>query len=357
MILSDAMSAEKPTRYVIVGAGAIGICVGGLLERAGLRVKFVARRPIAEALKRGVLIKQDSADFTVTRDAATSIGELIPERGDIITITTKSQATESVVEELARVYDRAQPILCFQNGIRNEGIAASRFENVYAGLVLLCAVQLEPSMIRFPPGRDVAVGRYPTGLDDAAHRIGEDFSWSGFDVTVSSHTMAMKWGKLVANLNNATHTITGYCLELGTADPEMRRLMIEVREEGLRVLDAAGIAVEPPDDEPSPIRIRKMTEKLKQQLPAPSDIASMPEESRSYASMWQDLQLGRASHEGGFLNGEIIEIGRRHGIPTPYNSTLLEVINRMFSEGRKPGILTPAELRSLIKSRADGAAE
>ncbi|HLG17671.1 MAG TPA: 2-dehydropantoate 2-reductase [Blastocatellia bacterium] len=350
------MSAEKPVRFVIVGAGAIGLCVGALLGRMSSAVKFVARPAIAEALKRGVRIKQPAGELTLAADAVTSIGELTPKSGDIITLTTKSQATESAVDDLAAVYDRSQPVFCLQNGIRNEETAARRFENVYAGLVLLCAVQLEPGLITYPEGREVAVGCYPRGADDTARYIADEFKRAGFDAAASAHVMAMKWGKLVANLNNATHTITGFWLERGMADADMRRLMLEVREEGLRVLDAAGIAVEPPPDEPSPIRIRAMTERLRRPPKETDEATTMPEEKRSYASMWQDLYLGRKTHEGEFLNGEIIALARGLGMSTPYNSTLLEVINRMFSEGLKPGILSPAELRSLIRRRADGHA-
>jgi 2-dehydropantoate 2-reductase len=128
--------------------------------------------------------------------------------------------------------------------------------------------------------------------------------------------------------------------------------MAEVREEGLSVLDAAGIAVEPPKGEPSPVPIRKMTEALKQGAKVAENPESLPVEKRTYASMWQDLRLGRRSHEAEFLNGEIVEIGKRVGIATPYNSTLLGVIDRMFDERLDPGIYTPAELKRLVKARA-----
>ena len=167
--------------------------------------------------------------------------------------------------------------------------------------------------------------------------------------------MAMKWGKLVANLNNATHAITDYWLERGMAEVEMRTLMVEVREEGLRVLDAAGIAVEPPAGEPSPIRIRRMTEKLKLPPDPTRSAPDVPEDQRTYASMWQDLVLDRPSSEADFLNGEIVVLGRKLGIPTPYNSALLEIINGMFDKNLKPGIHTPAELRSLIRSSTWGS--
>ena len=345
------MSIEKRTRYVVVGAGAIGSVIGGLLARAGSRVVCVARPAYAEALKRGIVIKEDGAEFTLSADAVTATGELSPEKDDIAVITTKSQATESVVEELFQSYGEALPVVCLQNAVRNEEIAAQKFSNVYAGLVFFSAVQLEPSLITLPQGRAVAIGSYPAGLDETARELCADLNRAGFEAMASPHVMAMKWGKLVANLNNATTTITGYFLERAMADPDMRKLMLEVREEGLRVLDAAGIEVEPPADEPSPIRIREMTEKLRQPPNRTADPNRLPEASRTYSSMWQDLYLGRKESEVEFLNGEIVTLGKKLGTRTPYNATLFEIINRMFAEGLRPGIYSPVELDDLVRAR------
>ena len=77
----------------------------------------------------------------------------------------------------------------------------------------------------------------------------------------------------------------------------------------------------------------------------------MPEDERTYSSMWQDLQLGRKAGEAEHLNGVIVELGRKFGVETPYNSALLEIVNRMFDEGLKPGLYTTAELHALIQSR------
>lgn len=334
------------------GAGAIGAAIGGLLAHAGLRVVCVARAAHAEALRRGVLIKKENGEeLMVKTDAVTAAADLTPEDGDLVILTTKSQATASAVEELFELYGATLPIVCLQNGVRNEEIAARSFDRVYAGLVFLSAVQLEPSVITLPQGGTVAIGCYPGGLDSASRDLCADLGRAGLEATASAHVMAMKWGKLVANLNNATTTITGYWLEQAMSDPEMRKLMLEVREEGLAVLDAAGIAVEPPADEPSPIRIREMTEKLRQPIRPRNDPASLPQERRTYSSMWQDLHLGRKSNEAEFLNGEIVTRGEQLAIPTPYNSTLLEIVNRMFDEGLGPGIYSPRELDDLVRSR------
>ena len=340
----------KPPRYVIVGAGAVGITVGGLLTRAGSHVICVARPAYAEALRRGVVLDLDGRETTVRAEAVTGIRDLSPENRDIVIITTKSQVTEPVIDELGGVYDNKVRVVCLQNGVRNEEIARRRFENVYAGLVFFSAVQLEPASVSLPQGLTVAIGCYPNGVDDTARQFCDALTQAGFDAVCSAYAMAMKWGKLVANLNNATHAITGYWLERGMAEVEMRSLMLEVRQEGLRVLDAAGIEVEPPEGEPSPIRIREMTEKLKLPPDSSRRFRDLPEKQRTYASMWQDLVLGRRSGEAEFLNGEIVTLGRELGIPTPYNSALLETVNSMFARSLKPGILTPAQLRARIRS-------
>ena len=343
------MNGEQSIRYIIFGAGAVGSTIGGLLIRAGFPVVLVGRPAYAEALRRGIRVEQDGEEIAFRADAVTAAADLIPTARDIVLITTKSQSTAEVVADLFSVYGGSVPVVCLQNGVRNEAIAAERFEHVYAGLVFLSAVQLQPDLITLPPGRVLAFGRYPTGLDPLAKQIAADLTSAGLEAMASSYVMAMKWGKLVANLNNATHTIVGYWIERGMRDPDMRNLMLGVREEGLRVLGAAGIAVEPPEGEPSPIRIHKMTEALRR-APKPDNNG---EESghRTYPSMWQDLYLGRRSTEADFLNGDIVELGTRLGIPTPYNSTLLETINRMMAEGLKPGIHTPAELHGLIEAR------
>ena len=344
------MSDEKEPRYVIVGAGAIGITIGVLLAKAGSRVVCIGRKAQVDALNNGVTLRQREGDINIALEASTTVREVQPRAGDVIILTTKSQATESVAEEVASVYPRDVPFVCMQNGVTNEDVVAKRFDRVYAGLVFFTSVQLDPEVVTLAPlGRAVAIGCFPEGLDDVARRICGDLSAASFEALASAYVMSMKWAKLVANLNNATHTLTGYWLELGVADPEMRRLMVDVREEGLRVLDAAGIAVEPPNGEPSPIRIRAWTDKMKEPPKQPmSEAQDLPESARSYTSMLQDAYVGRRSNEADYLNGEIVRLGEKNGVPTPYNISLLKLINEMFDKDLRPGQFTPASLREAI---------
>jgi 2-dehydropantoate 2-reductase len=353
------MSDVKPARYVIAGAGAIGASAAALLScRAAASVICVGRPASAAALRAGVVVKLDDQEIEVGLPAVAGVSELEPRAGDVLIVTTKSQDTEAIVEELSSIYDVASvPIVSLQNGVANEGIIASRFRRVYAGLVFFSATQVSSRLILVPPGRYVAFGLYPSGVDELAEAIAEDFSRTGFDSMASAHVMSMKYGKLVANLNNATHAITGYWLELGSTDEEMRRLMLAVREEGIRILDAAGIEVEPPPGERSPIRIREWSERLKRPVDPEKrrQAAGLDERDRTHASTSQDLYFGRRTSEAEFLNGEIVRLGKNLGVPTPYNSALLEIVTAMFERGLQPGIHSPAELHSLIRQRAAGA--
>lgn len=95
-----------------------------------------------------------------------------------------------------------------------------------------------------------------------------------------------------------------------------------------------------------------MTDRLREPPKHPYDPTRSTQGPHTYSSMWQDLHLGRKAHEAGFLNGDIVALGETLGIPTPYNSTLLEIVNRMFEEGLSSGLYSPDQLNDLIRSRA-----
>lgn len=330
------------------GAGSIGCAVGGLLVKSGCRVLFVARPRIAAAITSGFEIKTAEWDVSVKGEAVIGLDRDSIDPADVVIIAVKSQDTRAAVAALHELYGPDVGLVCLQNGVSNEHIASQRFTRVYGGLLLISTVQLDPTVVTMK-GNKIAIGRFPDGVDSTAERLAADLGRSGFDGLVSPHVMSLKWAKLIANLNNATHAITGYWLEKSAADPEMRALMLAVREEGLAVLDAAGIAVEPPDGEPNPIRIRQDTATLRQPPGGPSERGPRwPEERRTYPSMLQDLLLKRKSTETDFLNGEIVRLGENLGIPTPYNQGLIEIMRQMNDQGILPGAYSPSRLHSMI---------
>jgi 2-dehydropantoate 2-reductase len=66
------------------------------------------------------------------------------------------------------------------------------------------------------------------------------------------------------------------------------------------------------------------------------------------SSTWQSLLRHTGSTEVDYLNGEIVQLGRLHGVPTPVNALLQTTIRRLAVEGRAPGTLTADELLAAL---------
>ena len=63
-------------------------------------------------------------------------------------------------------------------------------------------------------------------------------------------------------------------------------------------------------------------------------------------SSTQSLARGTGSIETDWLNGEIVLLGRLHGVPAPANAWFLDLSARLVREGRKPGEIPVAEVEA-----------
>jgi 2-dehydropantoate 2-reductase len=65
---------------------------------------------------------------------------------------------------------------------------------------------------------------------------------------------------------------------------------------------------------------------------------------RGGGSSWQSLARGTRSIEADYLNGEIVMLGRRHGVPTPVNALMQHVANEQARLGAPPQSVAVASL-------------
>jgi 2-dehydropantoate 2-reductase len=327
-------------RFIVYGAGAVGSLLGGYLARAGSEVVLIGRPDhVTQVQAAGLSLKDRDGLHTIPVDALQSLSELSLRPDDIICLTLKSQDTEAATTTLRQWVPAGQPIFCFQNGVQNEEIAARSFQNVYGVLVALGVRLAGPGRIIHFSGKSLTLGGYPTGLDDRAEVVGDALSTAGFNVVLSPRTMAAKWSKLIINLSNAIYAITNLSILEVRNSPQGRDFMADVWEEGIRVLEAAGVDYDPL---PGRASLRQEVEELREETgvkPLPQD-----PEFNYYPSTWQDLFLKRGQTEVTFLNGEIITLGKRSGVPTPLNDLLLRVVEEMAARGDPPGKYSLAQL-------------
>ncbi len=122
------MNTKPPKSKIgIMGAGAIGSVIGGMLARQGHKVTLVGRRPhIDEIRKRGLHISGIWGDYTIQDLSA--VTDPPDEFQDIVILTVKSFDTFTAATEAMPMVGTDTVVVSIQNGlgssasIQEEGI-------------------------------------------------------------------------------------------------------------------------------------------------------------------------------------------------------------------------------------------
>ena len=319
-------------RYVIYGAGAIGGTIGGLLQDADHDVALIARGEHLEQLRRsGLRLQRPDADQTYRIAAYAAPQEAAISSDDVVVMAMKTQHTLAALDALAEIAPHDVTVVCAQNGVENERLALRRFPRTYAMCVMLPADHLEPGVVRAygsPRAGILDVGRYPFGVDETAQRIANDLEGSGFSAEAIEEPMRIKYGKLLINLHSALQA-------LGGDAAQKSGLATKARQEANVVLEAAGIPVATPEEDA----------RRREGVMAHAEVGGKP---RDGGSSWQSLARGTGSIETDYLNGEIVLLGRLHGIPTPINEGLQHLARWAATRRIEPGELSVAELEERV---------
>jgi 2-dehydropantoate 2-reductase len=74
-------------------------------------------------------------------------------------------------------------------------------------------------------------------------------------------------------------------------------------------------------------------------------------EERRGGSSWQSLERKLGTIETDYLNGEIVRLGQRYGVPTPVNALLQYLSQRVAIERRPPGSVNPDKIVIALELR------
>ncbi|MFJ4584821.1 ketopantoate reductase family protein [Streptomyces echinatus] len=325
-------------RYVMIGAGAVGGTVGGRLAQASREVVLVARgRHLAALHEHGLRLRVPEGELThrlPVVDGPGPLGELRAD--DVLVLAVKTQDTVAALETWADVpvagggtAAERLPLVCLQNGVESGRLALRRFRHVYGVCVWLPSAFVEPGVVSAagaPLTGILTLGRVPHGTDDTARRIAADLTDARFEAPVVPDVARWQYAKLLANLGNALEAVSG-----PVASDDALALLARVRAEGEAVLDAAGIPYAGPAEEHA-ARGDKVT------------LVPLDGSPRGGGSSWQSLVRGTGTIEADYLNGEIVLLGRLHGVPTPLNELLQHLADRFARERREAGSLPVAAL-------------
>ncbi|MCB1453158.1 MAG: hypothetical protein KDJ43_05900 [Rhizobiaceae bacterium] len=152
------------------------------------------------------------------------------------------------------------------------------------------------------------------------------------ELFLTDEPLALAWGKLLLNLNNAINALSGKTLLAELSERPYRRVLAASMREALSVLTAAGI---------SPAKVGPMSPKL---IPA---FVSAPDfvfntiglrlqkiDDNARSSMADDFAAGRPT-EIDFLNGEVVRLAESLGRAAPVNAAIVRLVREAEAGGKR----------------------
>ncbi|MCD2173736.1 2-dehydropantoate 2-reductase [Rhizobium sp. C4] len=339
-----------PARIVILGAGSIGCHVGLTWLAAGLDIRFIGRPTLVGAVaEEGACVEGDGRTrlFDPKELAFSETPEALSD-ADIVALCVKTTDDGQAAADIAHHARPGTVILSLQNGVGN----AARLQalmpgmTVVEGMVPYNVIRPNPTHVRKTSAGNIIAGRNPV-LEAALAPLAGTAS----PVDFVDDMQAVKWSKLLLNLNNPLNALSGLTLYDELSDRGWRRLLAMLQDECLEVMSAEDI--EPAKLGPLPPAL------IPYFLSTPDwffnrtglKLQKIGRDARS--SMADDFAAGRRT-EIDFLNGTVAEHGRRHGVPCPANETMVELVKQAECGGCKTW--TAGEIADLINRRMAGGA-
>ncbi len=319
-------------RWLVYGAGAIGGVLGGRMFEAGEDTVLVARGAhLRELEQRGLRLLSPVADRTLPVPAVGSAADVDRTVPTTVLLAVKSHQTQAAIDDIASTLGPDTPVVSVQNGVANEPTLLRFFGDVHGVCVMMPTGHLEAGVVEqycHPVPGLLDIGRYPTGTGETTQRVAEVFRRAGFESVVRDDVMAWKRRKLVLNLGNA---VQACCGDGADADELARR----AGAEGEVALRAAGLTVVTEAED------RERRGSLLQ-------VGEIAGRERGGGSSWQSLRRGTGSVESDYLNGEVVRLGREHGVPTPCNELLRRTAAELARTGGAPASVDARQLLSRL---------
>jgi 2-dehydropantoate 2-reductase len=311
----------------IVGAGAIGCVVGGLLTKAGHDVTLIDQWPehVETMRRRGLRLTGTCGDHTIAVKALhVHEAQSIAEPFDLVFVAVKSYDTEWATRLGVQYLKDDGLVVDFQNGINDHRVAAVAGAHRTLGCVItIGAGMYEPGVAMRTDSGHVGfkIGEHDGRDTERARRVAELLT-AVAGAKVTTNLWGERWSKLAVNcMLNPLAGLSG----LGTAEcrtePGPRRIAVHLGAEVIRVGRATGFEVEPPMG----IAAQRYVEAADGR--GLEDVeADLGRDATSRAggrpSMLQDVMRGRRT-EIDHLNGFVVDEGRRVGVKTPFNEKVV----------------------------------
>lgn len=297
-------------RIAVVGAGGVGGGFGAALAHAGADVTFIARGAHLAAMQsEGLKVQGGRGESHLVPTKATDdpahVGPV-----DIVLFCVKLWDVESAGQHIKPMVGPDTAVIPLQNGIDapDRLIPILGRNAVMGGVAQISASIIKPGVInQVGSFMRMIFGELDGRITPRGKALLELCLKAGFDATLSEQINTELWMKFIGLATNAGMTaVTRLPIGRLRDDPDLRPLFVSACEETIAVAHANGVAL--PKD-----ALAKVLDFIGHAPPAMK------------ASMALDLERGNRL-ELPWLNGKVVELGRKLGVSTPTHDMLYAVL-------------------------------
>lgn len=236
-------------------------------------------------------------------------------KADLIIIATKFDGLKEAINNIENFIKDDTIILSLLNGVTSEWMIAEKYGRekvLYSYFIGHSAVREGRSIIH----DDVNTIVY--GSENAAdfknvERVREYFERAGINYSIPEDIIHSLWLKFMLNVSaNQTTAILGLTFGELLENPKAMQFVRNILKEVVQIAKAEGV-------KNTDVMIDETVANLNKMCP------------EGKTSMLQDVEAGRKTEVDMFA-GTVIELGLKHGINTPYNKVLKELIDIIYEK-------------------------
>jgi 2-dehydropantoate 2-reductase len=347
----ETTDAFASPRFLVMGCGAIGGVLTAALAETGRDVTAVTTNADIHAAvsERGLKVVGEGAPRIVR--AKVSLG--VPEgKFDYILLATQPPHVEEAARSALAALADDGAMVCLQNGLCERRIARIAGDDRVIGAVVgWGATMPEPGLYEKTAAGGFTLG-YPSGdvFDD-----GDDLA-SALEavgpVETTTNLPGKRWSKLAINCAiSSLGTIGGERLGPLMQQRIVRRLALEIMTEVVQVARKENVRLEKVSGTLDLSWIA-LTEEERRAAGSPSLVAKHGlllavgfRYRRMKSSMLSAIERGRTPAVD-FLNGEVVDHAREHGIRVPVNTLIRDTVWAIANGKQRPG---PELVRSVYE--------
>ena len=336
---------DKSSKICIVGPGAIGGIVAGLLKWEGYDIQLVAKYPdLAKKISQhGIKLEGSSGDLRV-KVPSVAFPEELADDFDYILIATKSDGLVEAAKKMLPFLHRSTRVVSMQNGICEEKLAGVVGEERTIGCVVgFGATMHEPGRVEMTTGGEFVIGNWNRQRDRELKQLATILSHV-VETRITDKIFEELYSKLIINSCTTTlGVISGQFLGEMLSSRLARKIGMEVMREAIAVASGMGIRI-PPAAKGKLDYYKFLAPGTFSNLKRHLTLRVIGMKYRKVKnSNLQSLKRGRKTEVANY-NGYIVSKGKELGISTPVNEQLTSMVEEIEAGKRS---ITPENFRKL----------